>query len=59
MREDLVGKRSLVDTKVEDSPIEEADRFSPDIDGRSQYAIRRLVSQVFSILRFTKRRITC
>jgi len=31
----------LVDTKVEDSPIEEVDRFNPDIEGRSQYIVRR------------------
>ena len=35
------GQTGLVDTKVEDSPIEEVDRFNPDIEGRSQYIVRR------------------
>jgi hypothetical protein len=36
-----------MDTKAEDSPIEEVDRFNPDIEGRSQYIARREGLTVF------------
>ena len=35
------GQTGLVDTKVEDSPIEEVDRLNLDIEGPSQYIVRR------------------